>query len=177
VLIDHDGAHTIEYYSTDIAGNLEAARSFQLRLDATPPVLANLAPSGTVTSQTVTFSWSGSDAASVVVGYAVSADGATFESMGMNTSWVVSLPDGDHVLEVRAVDAAGNEAKARTPIRVDTNVFSLSGPDSGIPSFVLIGLGVGVAMLLTRRSRRGGGLPRFPRKTLERLRSRFRRIR
>ncbi len=177
VLIDRDGTQTIDYYTTDQAGNVEAVRSSEFKMDATPPVLANLTPSGTVTSHRVIFSWTGSDATSGVVGYAVSADGATFESMGTNTSWVVSLPDGDHVLEVRAVDAAGNEAKARTPVRVDTNVFSLSGPDSGIPSFLLIGLGVGVAMLLTRRRRRGGGLPRFPRKTLEWLRSRFRRIR
>ena len=177
VLIDHDGAHTIEYYSTDIAGNLEAVRSFRLRLDATPPVLANITPSGTVTSQTVTFSWTGSDATSGVVGYAVSADEAPSESIGMNTSWILSLPDGDHVLEVRAVDAAGNTVRARTPIRVDTNVVSPSGSDLGIPLFVLlIGLGIVVAMFLTWRRRNSRALPRFPRKTQEWLRSRLRKI-
>jgi len=177
VPIDGDGAHMIEYYTTDRAGNVEAARSSEFKVDTTPPVLASLAPTGTVTSHAVTFSWTASDATSGVVGYMVSADGAASQSVGTNTSWVVSLPDGNHVLEVRAVDAAGNGATARTPIRVDTNVFSLSGPDSGLPSFVLVGLGVAVAMFLTWRRRRGGGLPRFPRRTMEWLRSRFRRIR
>jgi hypothetical protein len=122
----------------------------------------------------VIVSWTGSDATSGVVGYAVSADGAASESIGSNTSFAFSLHDGEHLLEIRAVDAAGNAVDSRTPIRVDTNVFSISGPNSGIPSFVLIGLVAGAALFFTWRRKQGHTLPRFARKPLEWLRSRIR---
>jgi len=110
VLIDGDGAHMIEYYTTDRSGNVEAARSSEFKVDTTPPVLASLAPAGTVTSHAVTFSWIASDATSGVVGYMVNADGVASQSVGTNTSWVVSLPDATTSSRSAPLNAAGNGA-------------------------------------------------------------------
>ena len=48
--IDAAGAHVLEYRSTDVAGNVESARSLNVRVDRTPPVTSALingaAPAG-----------------------------------------------------------------------------------------------------------------------------------
>ena len=36
-IIDHDGMYTVEFYSTDRAGNSETIKSVNIRLDQTPP--------------------------------------------------------------------------------------------------------------------------------------------
>src|SRR2546426_9530906 len=49
-----DGAHRVEYRATDQAGNAEATRSFVIKVDTVAPTLSNLAPSGPLTSGSVT---------------------------------------------------------------------------------------------------------------------------
>jgi hypothetical protein len=155
VTVGSDGSHTFEYYATDNAGNREAPHSQLLRLDGTAPILGNLTPSGLVTSSTVTISWTGSDETSGIAAYEVRVDGGPAESMGTRTSLTVPLRDGDHIMAIAAIDVAGNRAESQTRIRVDTNVFSLSGPYSGIPSIAVIVLAVfATGFVLWRRTKR-----------------------
>jgi hypothetical protein len=162
VTVGGDGPHTFEYYSTDEVGNTEVTHSQSIRVDATAPVLGNLTPSGVRTSSTLTVSWTGSDATSGIAEYRIGVDGAPSVSTGTRTLVTLSLPDGDHVIEVTATDAAGNRVDSQIRIRVDTNVFSLSGPYSGFPSIVLliaIGVGAGAFTVWRRRERRSRSQP------------------
>jgi hypothetical protein len=44
--VSGDGTHTLEYRSVDKVGHVEAVRSLQLQVDATPPLLAGLPAAG-----------------------------------------------------------------------------------------------------------------------------------
>lgn len=92
-------------------------------VDATPPSLAITAPAdGAVTGSSVTASWSGSDA-SGVKGFQHRLDGEAWSALSSATSITVGqLPDGEHVIEVRAEDNAGNAATASARFTVDTSV-------------------------------------------------------
>src|SRR5207247_6406983 len=71
-----------------------------------PPCRA-YAPSVQIASYTL-LSWSGSDAVSWIARYEVGIDGAPFVSVCLQTSLARHWSNGDHVVVVRAYDAAGN---------------------------------------------------------------------
>ena len=62
-----------------------------------------------------------------------------------------------------AVDAAGNNAYASVTVRVDTNLFSPSGPYAGAPTYAILAVvaAVSIALVLLRR-RRGRQTPPTP---------------
>jgi hypothetical protein len=112
---------TVRYYSADAAGNLEATKSQQIRIDAAAPTVSITAPaSGSSftrgTTVTVTASASdggtGSGAASGLTSVAFFLDG---KSLGTDTtspysiSWnTQSATRATHTLTAVATDAAGN---------------------------------------------------------------------
>ncbi len=80
-------------------------------------------------------------------------------SLGTATSRQLILADGDHSIRIRATDNAGHNVTASVVVRVDTNVFSFSGPYGGAPTIALPVVIAAIALvLLWRRSRlrRGG---------------------
>lgn len=69
--------------------------------------------------------------------------------------------DGVHILTLRAIDRAGNDQTSVVRIRVDTALFSLSGPYGPWPTATLLAVAIVAAALIairTLRSRR----PRTP---------------
>src|SRR5204863_195021 len=62
---DHskDGVHTITYYSTDKAGNVEANQSVDVRIDTVKPVSSASGPNQVTNSSPFTINYSASDAA------------------------------------------------------------------------------------------------------------------
>ena len=150
-----DGRHEIEYYSVESSGANGTPESATVNVDTTPPTFTSHAPTGTLTTSEVTISWACVDALSGVAWIRVSVDGGPSELVGLTTSLRASLPDGDHDVVVRATDAAGNTAAQAISFRVDTNPFSLSGPFSGVPTYLLLELGIAVAAIfLYRRYKR-----------------------
>jgi len=127
VLIDGDGAHMIGITSDGTERGERRSRSvLRIKVDTTPPV-SRASPGWNchLACGDIFVDRVGCDFR--VVGYMVNADGVASQSVG-TTHPGSCRADGNHVLEVRAVDAAGNGATAPHAIRVDTNVFSLSGP-------------------------------------------------
>src|SRR5207245_3731441 len=116
-------------------------------------------PPPPVTHGDVTVTGTGSDGTSGSRGYEISVDGGPFGSVGTATSRQLILADGDHSIRIRATDNAGHNVTASVVVRVDTNVFSFSGPYGGAPTIALPVVIAAIALvLLWRRSRlrRGG---------------------
>ncbi len=109
-----DGIHAVEFQVLDLAGNMQIA-SRAMRVDNIAPSSAFSSSTGeAVFSGTVYLSGSTSDAGSGVASVEVSTDGSTWIPTLVTPSewglaWDTSkLPNGDHVLLVRARDVAGN---------------------------------------------------------------------
>jgi hypothetical protein len=119
-----DGAHTVEYRSTDYLGNTETTRSFQVRIDTLPPVTRS-AITGTLGlngwyTDTVTATLIAGDATSGVD--AVFLDGQTYATP------VTYTVDGRYDLPFYATDVAGNqEETAVLPFGLDT-----TPPEAGV---------------------------------------------
>ncbi len=115
VTISTDGTHQIEYQVADNAGNMTTS-SRTVSLDATPPTLAApyIAANWYVSPQNFTFA--AADTLSGLASLEYSADGgATWQAGGS-----VALADGQHALQVRAADNAGNLSYFSSLIRIDT---------------------------------------------------------
>src|SRR5438093_1462718 len=157
-----EGVRFINATATDVAGNI-AVDPIEVRVDVTPPVLQPKALPPTVTTGSVTMSWSGNDNTSGISRYEVSVDGGARQGVGMNTSFIVSLPDGSHTITVWAVDAAGNNVSRFVTFRVDTNTFSPSGPYASVLTYGIIVTAAAVAgLFLWRRRRRASPPPASP---------------
>ena len=156
--IGTDGGHTVEFFSTDLSGNVEAVRSVALNVDATPPTITSLRPTGAVTTDDVALSWNGADNTSGVAEYRISIDGQAFESIGKRTNLNVHLSDGTHHFEIQVLDGAGNIATGSTRFQVDTYAFSLTGPYRGVPTLLLAtAIAVAPPLLYAFYSRRKKG--------------------
>ena len=153
VQVPDEGSHDVEYYSEDIAGNREAIKSTQVRVDVTVPEFTGLSPAGTVTSGRVELAWEAVDATSGIARFEVSVDDGPWQSVGADRRFVVTLGDGEHSFRVRAIDVAGNVREAAGVFRVDTNVFSLSGPFVGLPTYAIVGAAASLAVFLWRRAK------------------------
>jgi len=142
-LVSEDGLHTIEFFSTDLTGNNESVESIHLSVDATPPSISSLRPSGVVVTSDVTLSWDATDNTSGVDQSRIRVDGGTDQAVGTATSLDLHLADGTHEAVIEVVDKAGNVASAKITFRVDSYVFSFTGPYNGLPTlFLALGLAV-----------------------------------
>ena len=129
-----DGIHTVEYRSTDVAGNDETARSLTVRVDTTPPTTA-ATPSGTMGNNgwwrsAVRVSLSALDATSGVGATSYRVDGGIWL---VYTAPFTVTGEGDHVVQYRSSDVAGNDEDAGSlALRIDTvppaTTAGLDGP-------------------------------------------------
>src|SRR5205823_3130847 len=122
---DHsnDGPHTITYRSTDIATNVETAKTATVRIDTMAPVTTDNAPAGW-SGSAVTVTLTATDASSGVATTEYKIDGAATYTTGAS----VSIPapahhtnDGAHTITYRSTDTATNTETAKTAtVRIDT---------------------------------------------------------
>ena len=117
-----DGSHTLDFYSTDNAGNVEATNSLAFKVDATAPTISIDVPvngSHVGLGTTVGASYDCDDATSgkaSCVGPVASGD-------PIDTSTV-----GTHTFTVQAADNAGNTASMTVTYDVVYNVWTGFGP-------------------------------------------------
>jgi hypothetical protein len=134
---DHsnDGVHTVQYGSTDNAGNVEALRTATVRIDTTLPATTDDAPAGWRNSA-VTVTLAPADALSGIASTQYRVDGGSFQN---GTSISIPAPadhsnDGVHTVEYASTDNAGNVEPLRTAtVRIDTQLPSggLTAPADG----------------------------------------------
>ena len=132
-----DGAYTISYRSTDVAGNVETTKTAAVTLDNIGPILTvSNPPSGGALQGTITFSISAVDVGSGLSEIKISlleANGAsgkpvgqenlspTYDSATGNWIWsfnTVQLPDGYYMLIVDAKDNLSNAASVTVPYSI-----------------------------------------------------------
>jgi PKD repeat protein/C1A family cysteine protease len=124
-MVSSEGEHTISFYSVDVFGNEEAAKSETIRIDKTPPIL-DISISGDQQDDwyisQVTVSLSGDDTYSGLDLIIYKVDQGGWQEY----SGVFTIGDGRHNLWAFAVDNAGNTFGSDEPLKinVDTEVPS-----------------------------------------------------
>lgn len=117
--IANDGVHTVTYRSTDAAGNVEADRSCQVKIDGTAPVTQQSGADGAWHKTPVTVAFSADDGASGVARTEYRVDGAASWTSGDS---VVVSKHGVHTVAYRSADRADNvEESHSVQVKIDTS--------------------------------------------------------
>lgn len=139
-----DGEHGVEVKAVDEAGN-ENTSSVTFTVDTTAPALTITNPSnGSTHPPTLEVRWSGDDDTTGIDHYEIRMDSGSWEDVGLNESYEYStLSDGPHTVELKAVDAAGNDVIESSDFEVDATppmVVSNSptGTDVEIDSIITV---------------------------------------
>src|SRR5207244_4103609 len=146
------GSHTIEYYGTDVAGNLETAKSSVVRISGSsfgPPVTV-LQVTGTagmngwyISFVNVTLTATSPSGTGVFTMYSVDGTGWT------QYAQTFMLPEGSHSLDYQSWDSAGFvEPRATTSIDVDLTPPTLGGSPSGFQTLPLVLPAIALGLLL-----------------------------
>ena len=109
--ITADGDHTYQFRSSDAAGNVEAARTVEVKVDATAPVTSVTGLTGGWTNDLGAVKLASTDTASGVASTEWSADAGAHWSTG---SLAGVFPEGVNTLQFRSTDNAGNVEVAKT---------------------------------------------------------------
>ena len=132
-----EGERTVYLEVLDEAGNVATAEA-SIIYDETPPVIEFLSPKKKVTTEekvTVEVSVVDSIDQTPVVEWRI--DAGEWETL-VGTSFQIKLADGDHSIEVRALDGAGNEAMETLAIEKETEPSIASGPFLWVIVVVLV---------------------------------------
>jgi lysophospholipase L1-like esterase len=127
VTISTDGIHSLDYRSVDNVGNIEAARSVQVKVDASPPTTVANPDDDVWHPSPCVVQFTGTDAVGIAfTEYRVDGGDWTRGSR-------LSLSrDGSHSVDYRSADPAGNLEVTRTvKVKLDSQppVTSVSGAD------------------------------------------------
>ncbi|MDA0181841.1 Ig-like domain-containing protein [Solirubrobacter phytolaccae] len=136
------GQHTFEVRATDTTGNQGAAASRTFTVDTVAPAITITAgPDGATSDTTPTFTFTGEPGAVL----ACRVDAAAFAAC-TSPHTTALLSQGPHTFEVRAMDAAGNDATDKRTITVDDGppaaplLTGPSGPtNDNTPTFTFTG--------------------------------------
>ena len=112
-----DGVHTVDFHAHDVAGN-QVSSGQTVSVDTTPPSLTVSLPipqgfyNWYTSAPQITAT--GSDSGSGVSGFTYSVDGGTWQSGPL------TLTDGQHTIDTRITDNAGNYTSSTNAVKVDT---------------------------------------------------------
>ncbi|MCL2503163.1 MAG: cell wall-binding repeat-containing protein [Coriobacteriia bacterium] len=111
VAISTDGTHTLEFWATDNAGNIEApakTATFFVDIDTTPPTVLSDAAAGYLGEAVITITGTDAESGMASVTYIVDS-GTPVETLGSMAVATVSTL-GTHTIEYFATDVAGNDS-------------------------------------------------------------------
>ncbi len=122
-----EGLHSFVYEARDALGNRGPSLLRNFFIDKTAPTLAVEAPALT-RDPTPTWTWTASQDEGDPNSSLCVLDGALKECSGGSFTPAQALSDGQHTLEVRVADEAGNLATQERTITVDTAAPALAAP-------------------------------------------------
>jgi len=153
-LTEDEGEKKVYAQFKDNAGLISPTYLFTITLDQTPPTIAITTPSSNreIRSSNLTVTWSSSDETSGISQNQIRIDAGPWINLEMNMNYTISdLSDGDHTLDIRAVDRAGNTRQETINFIVNTSL--LLGPGYGeetvIAAIIIIAL-LGVAIYVIK---------------------------
>ncbi|WP_223067707.1 OmpL47-type beta-barrel domain-containing protein [Paenibacillus caui] len=130
VILNADGIHTIAYYSTSASGSKEEAKTLEVKLDRTAPNVVLTESGHGVTDvaeqDTVTFKLAATDDLSGIAAEQLLLDGQAVSSG--ETLQASDLGIGDHTVQYRVTDLAGNTAEQSYSFSVNEKTLA-----SGVP--------------------------------------------
>ena len=139
--------------------------SVDVTVDFTAPIITDIKLNGKQSAtdifieSTVRIDWGGTDLTSGVDHFMIRLDDGDWILIlnYMPSGYAFhNLSDGGHTLTIKAVDRAGNTAISVSAFTIDTNPFSMTGPYSGLPLFIIIAaLAGGIILTLILLIRRG----------------------
>lgn len=105
-----DGTHAVYVIAYDNVSNSNTD-SVNFEIDTANPTVSISSPTnGEILTETdVTIHWSGGDSGSGIDYYEVRDDGGTWRNKGNTTTQTYTLTEGDHTIDVRAVDNGSNK--------------------------------------------------------------------
>ncbi len=128
-----EGNHTFSVRGYDNAGNSSQPIQYNWMIDlSSPTVTITAGPSGVVNSATASFAWTSSDSGSGVKLVECRIDNGAYTICGLAGESFNNLAAGDHKLDVRVTDFAGNQGLTSRSWKVDLTpptIQILSGPD------------------------------------------------
>ncbi len=116
-VISSEGTHTVEYYSTDLAGNTESVKTALVRIDKTAPTVTDDA-TGAWSASAVTVKLTATDTGSGVAQILYSTDGST---PTIPYTGPVTVTDENYTtLKYLATDSVGNATTVKSAtVRID----------------------------------------------------------
>ena len=126
------------------AVNFTLTKTVNVTVDTVSPTVSIVSPSNgtSIRGRAVQVYWNCSDAVGLL-----KVDMRVDNGSWVTVSWgntlglgytPIGLPTGEHIIEVRGTDRAGNQVIASTTVRTDSNDWSLGGPMYGLPSIGII---------------------------------------
>jgi hypothetical protein len=136
----NDGPHVVSYRSTDVAGNVETAKSCTVNIDAGTPTTTVTGADDAWRNSDMSLSFSGNDAGPGVASTQYKVDGAAW-TIGDSVVVPATAGDGAHAVLYRSTDALGHaEAPKSCAAKIDTTprqrmppVSATSGPPATCP--------------------------------------------
>ena len=157
ILTFGDGTKAVYYQIKDKAGLISDTYSDTVILDTTAPTISITSPSPgyQIRSSTISVTWIGSDEASRISYYEIRIDGGAWTNIGTNTTYnFTGIGDGNHTIDIKATDKAGNTKQDTVDFVVNTS--PLLGPsyveEAAITAIVIIAaLGTAVYFIKMRK--------------------------
>jgi hypothetical protein len=127
--------------------------------DRTPPTVSITGPlaGAHIRSDYVDVTWQSSDNIGVV-STEMKIDGGSWEPVSGYEATHLRFSSGDHVVQIRVADLAGNQAISNISFTNDNGAFSFGGPYYGLPTIaiivgvILVGLFVAYTIEMRRRA-------------------------
>jgi len=157
ILPTGDGAKTVYVQFKDNAGCVSQSYFDTIIMDTTAPsvLMTFLSPNLEIRSSTIDATWLGSDETSGISYYLIRLDDASWVNMGANTTYTFTgLSDGNHIIEIKAVDNAENVKQEAVSFIVNTSpLFGLGYLEEIIvvATVIIVALGTALYFLKIRK--------------------------